>query len=538
MALGGALVAVGYELGVSRGGGGEVGAGAAPAGRVRVGESSAASAAEAGEGGGEVAPGEAAVGGEAEGGEAPIGDEAPALAGANTVGELPPWRVNGESGTYSAFPPIFDPAVELDAEAAVKYPKHGLITGAAVVVRERTELDAPIVGVLRGGARVRTDAELSFGGGCTRGWHRVYPRGWICMNAGMDVADTPPDDGLVGLPKPRVDAGLPYDYWRVNHDGTPFFHRLPSFDEQDRADAAAKAWVAEHGRELMPTDPSKRPPEVPAVVKEYLNAGFYVTIAGEAVKSERRFLRTLRGVYARKYQLEQREGSKFSGVALRGADDLPLYWVVRETGMFRREGPGSEVLVKSEKSPSRLSRHPFKRKVTIGVNHYYEDEDGDLMRDYAVGVARVLRRPPGVREGEAWVHVDLSEQVLVAYQGDVPVFATLVSTGKEPGMTPIGVFRVQSKHIATSMRDQPIEEDAYSIEDVPWTQYFSNNVALHGAFWHGGFGTVRSHGCVNLSPSDARWLFGHTEPRLIDGWHSLSPGVGGNPQGSAVVVTE
>jgi lipoprotein-anchoring transpeptidase ErfK/SrfK len=136
------------------------------------------------------------------------------------------------------------------------------------------------------------------------------------------------------------------------------------------------------------------------------------------------------------------------------------------------------------------------------------------------------------------VHVDLSEQVLVAYEGDLPVFATLVSTGKEPGMTPIGVHRLQSKHVATSMRDQPIEEDAYSIEDVPWTQYFHNNVALHGAFWHGGFGTVRSHGCVNLAPSDARWLFGHTTPRLPEGWHSISPGIGGNPQGSAVVITE
>ena len=533
MALGGALVAIGYELGISRSGAGADAAPAphagAPAGAERTANSE---------------PGPSVTGAVATAPTDPQADEGGAIEPGrdgverNSQGDLPPWRVADERGSYTAFPPIFDSALELSGEAAEKYPKHGLITGAAVVVRERTELDAPIVGILRGGARLRVDAELSYGGGCTKGWHRVYPRGWICMNAGMEVGDTPPDDGVIDLPRPRLDAGLPYDYWRVNHDGTPFFHRLPTFAEQDRADAAAKSWVSANGRALMPTEPSRRPADVPAVVKEYLNAGFYVTIAGEAVKSERRFLRTLRGVYARKYQLEQRAGSKFSGVVLRGADDLPLYWVVRETGMFRRESPGSEVLIKSEKSPSRLSLHPFKRKVSIGVNFYYEDEDGDLMRDYAVAVARTIRRPPGVREGEPWVHVDLSEQVLVAYDGDVPVFATLVSTGKEPGMTPIGVHRIQSKHIATSMRDQPIEEDAYSIEDVPWTQYFHNNVALHGAFWHGGFGTVRSHGCVNLSPSDARWLFGHTQPRLQEGWHAISPGVGGNPQGSAVVVTE
>jgi hypothetical protein len=61
-----------------------------------------------------------------------------------------------EDGTYGAFPPIHDPLVELDAEAAAKYPKHGLVTGQAVLVRERTELDAPIVGILRAGrARAR-----------------------------------------------------------------------------------------------------------------------------------------------------------------------------------------------------------------------------------------------------------------------------------------------------------------------------------------------------------------------------------------------
>ena len=188
--------------------------------------------------------------------------------------------------------------------------------------------------------------------------------------------------------------------------------------------------------------------------------------------------------------------------------------------------------------PPRRSRYPFKRKVTIGTTQFYEDADGLLMPAYAVGQSYKLRRPPGVGADERWIHVDLSEQVLVAYQGDVPVFTTLVSTGKEPGMTPVGGHRLQSKHVATSMRDQPIEEDAYSIEDVPWTQYFHNSVALHGAFWHGGFGLVRSHGCVNLSPADARWLFGFTTPQLPDGWHAASPGVGSIARGSAIVITE
>jgi hypothetical protein len=77
----------------------------------------------------------------------------------------------------------------------------------------------------------------------------------------------------------------------------------------------------------MPTAPADRPAEVPAVVKEYLNAGFYVTKAGEELKSERRFLRTTRGSYARKYQLGQKEPPKFRGLLVDGAEGLPIHFI-------------------------------------------------------------------------------------------------------------------------------------------------------------------------------------------------------------------
>ncbi|MCA9719931.1 MAG: L,D-transpeptidase [Myxococcales bacterium] len=534
--LGGGLVALAYELaGLSAGASAPAPAPDAESASVQAGrDDDAASAsgsvyADADEGEEEGLAGDAAEGASAPGELAASG---------------PAWMRRTAEGSYSAFPPVYAPELELSAEDEAAFPQHALITGAAAIIRETTDLESKIVGVVRAGTRLRVDSELSFGGGCSKGWHQVHPYGWICMNAGLRVGEAPPDDGLVNSPPPKLDEPMPYEYWRVNHDATPFFHRLPSFAEQDRADEAGQAWIAEHGREPMPTHPAARPEEVPAVVKEYLNAGYYVTVAGEAVKSQRYFLRTLRGVYARKYQLGQKEGSDFQGMLLpSGADDLPVYWILRETGMMQRKEPGSEVLVDAvfegdEAPPSRRGLWPFRRKVLIGAHEYYEDDDGRVMRVYAVGKSRTLKRPPGVGADETWVHVDLSDQVLVAYEGDRPVFTTLVSTGREPGMTPIGVHRLQSKHIATSMRDQPIEDDAYSIEDVPWTQYFHNNVALHGAFWHGGFGLVRSHGCVNLSPADARWLFGFLHPRLPAGWHAMTPGVAKNGEGSAVVITE
>lgn len=472
---------------------------------------------------------------EAEAEEDPQGESQPP---SEAKPEGPLWMQADENGTYKSFPPIFNEDTVFDAKAEEAFPKYALVTSPAVMIRATTDKDPPKLGILRGGATVRMDQELSFGGGCTKGWHKVFPHGWICLNAGVKVSSEPLDAGIVNIPDARIDDPMPYNYWRVSHNATPFFHRLPSFGEQDQADEAGQAWVAEKGREPMPTHPSQRPEAVPAVVKEYLNAGYYVTVASETERSKRRFVRTIRGAYARKYQLEQREGSQFQGMVLpNGADDLPVYWIRRETGLKQREAEGSEVLIDTDKNPERRSRYPFVRKVMMGTHEYYEDAEGRVMRAYAVGYARKIRRPAGLAKDERWIHVDLSEQVLVAYIGDRPVFTTLVSTGKEPGMTPIGVHRVQSKHIATSMRDQPVEDEAYSIEDVPWTQYFHNNVALHGAFWHGGFGLVRSHGCVNLSPADARWLFGFTNPMLPEGWHSAYAGRS-NGEGTAIVVTE
>ncbi len=63
----------------------------------------------------------------------------------------------------------------------------------------------------------------------------------------------------------------------------------------------------------------------------------------------------------------------------------------------------------------------------------------------------------------------------------------------------------------------------YSLEDVPYVQFFDRAVGLHGTYWHGDFGHVRSHGCVNLTPLDARWMFAFTEPHVPTGWVAAYP---------------
>jgi hypothetical protein len=62
------------------------------------------------------------------------------------------------------------------------------------------------------------------------------------------------------------------------------------------------------------------------------------------------------------------------------------------------------------------------------------------------------------------------------------------------------------------------KKDVYSVGDVPWTMYYDGHFALHTSYWHDGFGDVRSHGCVNLAPRDARALYGWSSPDVPAGW--------------------
>jgi lipoprotein-anchoring transpeptidase ErfK/SrfK len=101
-----------------------------------------------------------------------------------------------------------------------------------------------------------------------------------------------------------------------------------------------------------------------------------------------------------------------------------------------------------------------------------------------------------------WIEVELSAQRLTAWNGKKRVRSFMVSTGKKRTPTRIGRFRIQSKHRTSRMRGS-----GYNIPNVPHVMYYSGGYALHGAFWHNRFGTPISHGCVNLRPSSARWLY-------------------------------
>lgn len=126
-------------------------------------------------------------------------------------------------------------------------------------------------------------------------------------------------------------------------------------------------------------------------------------------------------------------------------------------------------------------------------------------------VARVIPNPtpPDGVTGNRWIEINLFEQTLAVYDQGELVFATLIASGLEPFWTQPGTFQIYEKHETTPMRGsfEADRSDAYYLEDVPWTMYYDDARALHGAYWRTNLGFPQSHGCVNLSVGDSHWLF-------------------------------
>ncbi|MBK8257153.1 MAG: L,D-transpeptidase [Polyangiaceae bacterium] len=160
---------------------------------------------------------------------------------------------------------------------------------------------------------------------------------------------------------------------------------------------------------------------------------------------------------------------------------------------------------------------------------YRQTTEGWWMKAIDGTYAEPSPAPSEVKPGEKWIDVNLSRKTLLAMEGDKPVYAALISPGrrsknkKKDHPTVQGTFRIREKHVAVTMDgDGTVAGDLpYSIEDVPYVAYFEGSYALHAAFWHNNFGREMSHGCVNLSPLDAKKVFFWAEPKLPRGWHAV-----------------
>ena len=120
-----------------------------------------------------------------------------------------------------------------------------------------------------------------------------------------------------------------------------------------------------------------------------------------------------------------------------------------------------------------------------------------LAQQAAISQLRNLKQ-----SGERWIEIDLSKQRLIAWQGNRPVYAVIISTGKSSTPTPTGIFSIQTRYRTTRMSGAD-----YDVPNVPYAMFYHRGYAIHGADWHNNFGTPVSHGCTNVAVNHARWLY-------------------------------
>ncbi|MBE2196435.1 MAG: L,D-transpeptidase [Anaerolinea sp.] len=207
------------------------------------------------------------------------------------------------------------------------------------------------------------------------------------------------------------------------------------------------------------------------------------------------------GKWIAKTDLAVSRPSAYTGVILPGGLPLQMAWITRPVRPSLTPGAKADASLPVLRQYTRVYIY---HAVMVGNWEWYLIGPGQWVQQLNVGRVNIIA-PPGV--GGRWVAIDLYEQVMVAYEGGTPVFATLVSSGLRSFSTREGLFKVWSKLPTDAMSGLMGQPQQYSIPRVPYVMYFDGDIALHGAFWHNSFGGQKSRGCVNLSVGDAKWLY-------------------------------
>lgn len=262
----------------------------------------------------------------------------------------------------------------------------------------------------------------------------------------------------------------------------------------------------------VPIYPSPGNPEQMTPIDTLLPPDSWVSIDEEVEEDGQLWYRVDDNAYVLAEKVVLGTPSAFQGVMVEG-EQASLVGFVAIEGLNVRARPGAT----ADNPPLTTLRHyevvDILGSEEAGDGTWYRIGEDRFVHSAYVRVVYPVPRPAEVLPDDRWIAVDLAQQTLSAYEGDRMVLATLVSSGRPPWYTPLGLSRIWIKLQATEMVGGSVEKgDFYALQDVPWTMYFNRDVGLHAAYWHDRFGTPRSHGCVNLSPLDAKWLFDWTGP--------------------------
>ncbi|HEX3596702.1 MAG TPA: L,D-transpeptidase [Polyangiaceae bacterium] len=303
---------------------------------------------------------------------------------------------------------------------------------------------------------------------------------------------------------PAVTETLPYTYARTTRDTTLF---EPDPEQRDKVRAQG----------ALP-DASGL-----AVVGSWT--------ALEPSGKERRFAMTTEGRFVPLDDLRPATGSRFSGEPLDGRSKLPVAFVLkRGVHLFgMHDGVAEKQTALDYHARVDLTGH----FVSVDGVELWETTDGHWVRAKDVTLVRERHDLPAfVTDAQRWLDVSVLTGAAVAYEGSKPVYVTLASIGRDrlgvpegTAATQRGEFTVVAKHVTLKEHDPTTLAENVAIYDAPWALELSSGQLVLGAYWHDRFGIEHGPGNVELSPTDAAWLFRFLDPQVPENWHGATSGL-------------
>jgi hypothetical protein len=401
----------------------------------------------------------------------------------------------------------------------------------------------------------------------------VRPRGFVCAG---DAA-TLDDSAAKGLPAaPRLDRPLPYRYGRTRTEGVVVYGRVPTAEEQQAAEPDLMRWLPSRNEadseplgaaasdvpvdaRLVPTGPpvllpggdgidargrrtalafftfpsdtfpagatGKGDPKAGSLRK---NSG--VSLAASFLapgpSGPRRFGVTPDGKLVPTDRLRPALGSTWHGMDIEKVG-LPLGFVHKSEVVTWKLSKGKATA--QDEEVERRTAIPLTGKFrTVGGVRFDETRAGHWMRSQdLVVIVKRSKWPEFAVAQQKWIDVSLANQTMTLYEGRKPIYATLISSGRDQigdpattASTVRGAFRVRSKHISRPLDSREVHQ-SFEVADAPWVMEFEQGYALSGSYWSDSSGEASNFHNVTMAPVDARRVWAWADPQLPEGWHGV-----------------
>jgi lipoprotein-anchoring transpeptidase ErfK/SrfK len=242
--------------------------------------------------------------------------------------------------------------------------------------------------------------------------------------------------------------------------------------------------------------------------RTFPNEEVYITFSSEVTYDGELYYEVMENGWVAASDIEEVFPSDYQGIQIHTFPTGGFGWMV-DNG-FSYQSPPSEG--KQRMRGAYLTRYSLHEVYDIAIQedgeHWYKIGDQQWVADVDFSYVALREANPTMNQRPRWIEVNLSQQNLVVYEDEKPIFATLVSTGRQPAWTGEGAYTIYNKiDMHPLISPDPVAIGDYYLEDVPYLLYYQGSWAIHSAYWHDKFGKPNSHGCVNLSMQDADWLF-------------------------------